>query len=236
MPRQSLTNSKSNMNQKRRGLIDMFSKPEQFSETPFQAPDDLSTLSGFHDEPLVQEPAIHETLGARRPPEMTNVNIPNTPKRRSMFPNVNESLIDAVVQVESSGQWDAVSRVGAVGLMQIRPQYAIDPGYGAKSVFDVAEQMGRRIDHIPQDPDGARRLLMDPEVNRAHGTQYLKALTREFDGNTEHALVAYNWGPTAARRWIADGADKRRLPAETRNYLKKIETQLESGEENASTT
>lgn len=224
------------MSKKNRGLLDMFSEPEQFNETPFQTPDDLSTLSGYHDEPLVQEPDMYETSGASRPPEMMNVNLPDKPIRRSMFPNVNQSLVNAVVQVESSGRWDAVSPAGAVGLMQIRPQYAIDPGFGAKSVFDVAEQMGRRIDHIPQDTEGARKLLMDPEVNRAHGTQYLRALNKAFDGNTEHALVAYNWGPNAARRWIADGADKRRLPAETRNYLKKIETQLESGEENASTT
>ena len=33
------------------------------------------------------------------------------------------------------------------------------------------------------------------------------------------ALVAYNWGPENARKWIEDGEVFRSLPAETRQYI-----------------
>jgi soluble lytic murein transglycosylase-like protein len=179
-------------------------------------------VDGRKEPPIAGIGSMEDALGAKPPPEMA-------PRRRSSI-NFNNDLIETVINVESSGKWDAISNVGAVGLMQVRPKYALEPGFGAKDIFTVARQMGRSVDHLPKTPDGAKRLLFDPEVNRAYGTQYLKALKDRFDGNVEHALVAYNWGPNAASRWIADGADKSKLPEETRNYLKKIQSQLTNGE------
>jgi hypothetical protein len=47
-------------------------------------------------------------------------------------------------------------------------------------------------------------------------------MIREFNGNLDHALAAYNWGPTAAKEWVARGANVAELPAETRNYIQKV--------------
>lgn len=212
MPRRLLENIKENLS----------SLMPRLERVPFQPPDDISQLDGYYDEPLVPEQTIEEFFGIRIP-QME----PPTIRPRNKFQAVNESLIEAVVQVESSGKWDAVSNKGAVGLMQVIPKFSLRPGFGAKNVFQVAEEMGVRISGIPRNAQGAKRLLMNPEVNRQYGTQYLKALTRAFDGNIEHALIAYNWGPTNTRRWIERGADRQRLPEETRNYTQRIQAILE---------
>lgn len=142
---------------------------------------------------------------------------------------ITNDLVDAVVQVGSSGRWDAVSSQGAVGLMQVLPQFAVRPGFGAKNVFEVAEEMGVDVGGVKRNAEGARHLLFDPEVNRAYGRQYLQALYNEFDNNVDHALVAYNWGPSNARPWIERGANMAdpQLPTETRDYVAKVRAELE---------
>lgn len=220
MPRQLIEGIGNAIREKGQGLLDKLQSPSRMSERP------ISEMDGYHDEPLYESPSMEEVLRFNMPPREERT----PPRPRSIFNEINESLVDSVVQVESSGNWDAVSRVGAIGLMQVRPQFAVQPGFGAKNVFDVAKSMGRNVNHIPRTPEGAERLLFDPEINRAYGTQYLKSLARAFDNNIEHALIAYNWGPNNTRRWIAEGADRRRLPRETQNYTKRIQSLLENGE------
>lgn len=186
----------------------------------------IRDLEGYYDEPILPDGSMEEALGANTAPA------PPPRRAKSRFETLGNNLIDAVVQVESSGKWDAVSPAGAIGLMQVRPQYAVQPGFGARDVFNVAEEMGRKVNHIPKTEEGAKKLLLDPEINRAYGTQYLKSMSNRFEGNVEHALIAYNWGPNNTLRWIADGADKRKLPKETQRYLIKIQSEL--GEEDAS--
>jgi hypothetical protein len=41
-------------------------------------------------------------------------------------------------------------------------------------------------------------------------------------GDTEKALVAYNWGPKNADDWLASGADKSKLPKETQGYITRV--------------
>jgi hypothetical protein len=41
-------------------------------------------------------------------------------------------------------------------------------------------------------------------------------------GDTEKALIAYNWGPGSTDKWIAAGADPKKLPAETRTYVERV--------------
>jgi soluble lytic murein transglycosylase-like protein len=80
----------------------------------------------------------------------------------------------AVIQVESNFIADAVSPVGAIGLMQVMPA--------------TAEELGL--------PDVA-----DPAVNLEAGCRYLAALLTVFGGDVELALAGYNAGPGAVRRW-----------------------------------
>jgi soluble lytic murein transglycosylase-like protein len=104
---------------------------------------------------------------------------------------VDSLLLAALVQVESSFTADAVSPVGAVGLTQVMPSTA------------------RWI--------GARGDLTDPASNLDAGARYLARLLKQFDGDLELSLAAYNAGPNAVRRY--DGVPPYR---ETRQYVRKV--------------
>lgn len=82
------------------------------------------------------------------------------------------ALIDAVVRTESGYRPHAVSRAGAIGLMQLMPR--------------TARSLGVR------DP-------FDPRQNVRGGARYLRRLFDRF-GTVELALAAYNAGPARVAR------------------------------------
>jgi len=100
------------------------------------------------------------------------------------------TLLAAVVQVESSGRPEIVSRTGAVGLMQVQPATA----------RDLHRWYGKAL------PSPAR--LRDPRVNIAFGARYLDRLIRRF-GDLRDALEAYYRGPRAVARWRRRGETRR---------------------------
>tara|TARA_R110000803_G_scaffold114284_1_gene182727 strand:+ start:1893 stop:3896 length:2004 start_codon:yes stop_codon:yes gene_type:complete len=121
------------------------------------------------------------------------------------------ALAAAVKQVESGGNPDAVSPKGAVGTMQTMPDTLRDPGFGVVPAKDDSAAERERV-----------------------GQDYLQAMITKY-GNVEHALVAYNWGPTNANKWIAAGADQSKLPKETREYIPKVMALL-GGQQSAAPT
>ena len=117
-------------------------------------------------------------------------------------------LTAAVEQVESGGDPSAVSPRGAIGSMQTMPDTLTNPGYGV----------------APARPGPSGKI--SAEEMRRVGRDYLMAMLRTFDGDLDHALVAYNWGPGNAKRWVAQGADLSALPEETRRYVRKVRKEL----------
>lgn len=113
-----------------------------------------------------------------------------------------DPFINKIIMVESSGNPNAVSPVGAKGLMQIMKNTAKQPGFGVK----------------PFEGDN----LLDPKENVRFGTDYIYALEKKL-GSKRDAAVAYNWGYGNAKRWLKEGADLDKLPKETRNYIRKLE-------------
>ena len=97
--------------------------------------------------------------------------------RESVKANYDPLLVASVIKAESTFNGDAVSYVGAKGLMQIRP----DTG----RYISLRNNMGWK---------GATK-LHEAEYNISLGIAYLKQLEQQFHGNIEHALIAYNWGP-----------------------------------------
>ena len=83
---------------------------------------------------------------------------------------VDFPLLKAVIRAESAFDPKAVSKKGALGLMQIMP----------------ANLKAFRVN----DP-------FDPRQNIMGGTRYLKRLIQRFDGQVPLALAAYNAGPRA---------------------------------------
>jgi soluble lytic murein transglycosylase-like protein len=87
---------------------------------------------------------------------------------------IQASLVRAVIVVESGFNPRAVSKRGAIGLMQLLPATA--RRYGVKDIYD-------------------------PEQNIRAGTRYLRDLLTRFDSNLELALAAYNAGEEAVERY-----------------------------------
>jgi hypothetical protein len=87
--------------------------------------------------------------------------------------HVDAALVRAVMQVESGGNPTAVSRKGAMGLMQLMP--------------DTALQMGVTR-------------VFDPQENLEAGVRTLRALLVRYNGDLDKALAAYNAGTGAVDR------------------------------------
>lgn len=96
-------------------------------------------------------------------------------------------LVAAVVFAESSGRPWVESSAGAVGLMQLKLETAIEQ----------AELLGVRPPRTKQD-------LEDPATNLLLGVGYLDRLIDRFDGDTRQGLMAYNTGPTRFAEWIRE--------------------------------
>jgi soluble lytic murein transglycosylase len=126
---------------------------------------------------------------------------------------VDPFLVAGLIREESLYSARVVSPVGAIGLMQLMPATA----------QKVARQLG--MQDSDYDPQG----LYEPEHNIQLGTYYLGQLLNEFQDNIIYSVAAYNAGPQAVKRWIAQNGQ--RDPdefveligyRETRGYVKRV--------------
>jgi hypothetical protein len=137
-----------------------------------------------------------------------------------------DALTRAMTQVESGGDPRAISSAGAVGLMQVKPDTAMRPGFGLPSIFDFAESTGVTVGR--RNKTTAANLLKDPTLGAAYGQRYMDAMLQRYNGNLPYALAAYNAGPGRVDKWLAAGADPAKLPKETRDYVPKVLAALQA--------
>jgi soluble lytic murein transglycosylase len=124
---------------------------------------------------------------------------------------VDVALLAAIGWQESFFDARAVSRAGALGVMQFMPATALA----------LARQLG---EPAPSEED-----MLDPARSIRFGAHYVATLLAQFGGEAPPALAAYNAGPGRARAWIrrANG-DRGALFCEvigfdeTVNYVKNI--------------
>ncbi|MGP2845501.1 lytic transglycosylase domain-containing protein [Serratia nematodiphila] len=102
-------------------------------------------------------------------------------------------LLGAVISKESSGNANAISGKGAIGLTQVMPNTARGMGY---------------------DPEELKR---NPAMQVEAGARYLKQMIDAHDGNVSAALAAYNWGPGNVKKYLR--GEKNQVPTETVNYV-----------------
>jgi len=131
-------------------------------------------------------------------------------KEASQRHGVSEALIFAIIKTESGFDKDAVSRAGAMGLMQITPD-----------TFDyIIEKSGAKQMDVS--------MLLDPKTSIDSGTFLIARHMDEFS-DLKSALCAYNAGRGAVNKWLgdsrysSDAVTLTKIPyKETRNYVKKV--------------
>ncbi len=116
-----------------------------------------------------------------------------------------------LMRAESAMATDAISAANARGLMQVLP--------------GTAEQLARNYGYTYRGKDQ----LMQARDNVVFGTTFLRELMQKFGGNEVLVTGAYNAGPGAVKRWLANlpGADAaiwiELLPYhETRDYIPRV--------------
>ncbi|HTW34486.1 MAG TPA: lytic transglycosylase domain-containing protein [Rhizomicrobium sp.] len=124
--------------------------------------------------------------------------------------HVDPSLVLAFTRAESHFRTNAVSNVGARGLMQLMPETA-------------------------REMDGAasEKRLEDPSYNLDLGQRYLSDLLSQLNGNLIELAAAYNAGPGAVTRWVGTRGSMMQDPLlfiesmpswATRDYVKRVLT------------
>lgn len=122
---------------------------------------------------------------------------------------VPEIIIYSMIKTESDFESNAVSSVGAVGLMQIMPD----------TCEWIASRLGENYEFA---------LMYDPDTNIRYGTYLISFLKLRY-GNWETVFAAYNAGHGRVDEWLeseeysSGNGVLHTIPfKETRNYVEKV--------------
>lgn len=111
--------------------------------------------------------------------------------------SIDPCLVAAVMREESHFNPKAVSKAGALGVMQIMPSTGALAARGLNKKFEEKD-------------------LLDPDFSIELGSWYLGHLARRFGGDLVLTIAGYNAGPGAAARWKAT------LPKEPDEFIESI--------------
>lgn len=118
----------------------------------------------------------------------------------------NDAIFDALIQQESGGRHYGDGSLlrsgkGARGITQVMPATGRNPGYGVSPLANDSKEEYLRF-----------------------GRDYFAAMLKEFDGDTQKALAAYNAGPGAVKNAVASHGSNwlSAMPGETQAYVPSI--------------
>ena len=129
--------------------------------------------------------------------------------------NIKDYLIWSIMKAETQFKVDAISPVGAVGLMQFMP-------YTSKKVSQLLDD-----EYNPSK-------LFEPDHAIRYGARYLRKLSDELGDNLHYVAAAYNGGPHRVKLWLKNQKDEdgnnldndvfiEHIPFnETRTYVKRV--------------
>ncbi len=130
--------------------------------------------------------------------------------------NIPAELAWGIMKQESQFKKEAISPVGALGLMQVMPM------------------TGYRMSRLRGDSDFSPSQLLTPPKAIEVGSAYLRRLSKKMHENYGLVAAAYNAGPHRVDIWTKSfghlDADEfiEHIPfAETRNYVKKVLTNMQ---------
>lgn len=142
---------------------------------------DESGIVCYTDSPLGKKTEIvlrenrsqeKQTLSLKQP--TVHADYSNYVQKAASKYDIDIDLINAVIKTESNGNHQAISKKGAIGLMQLMPTTANDMNV---------------------------RNPFNPEENIEGGTKYLRAMIEKFKGDLTLALAAYNAGPGTVEKY-----------------------------------
>jgi soluble lytic murein transglycosylase-like protein len=117
--------------------------------------------------------------------------------------------VQRIISIESSGNPHAYNKgSGAIGLMQITP-----------IVLEEWNQHNKQVALITD--------LYTPYCNVQIGKWYLNRIENHYckvwniPPTIDNILIGYNYGISNLKNWYRAGANYKKLPRETRNYLKR---------------
>lgn len=124
--------------------------------------------------------------------------------------NLDPAMIFALSRQESAFRDNALSPVGAMGLMQLMPRTA----------SHVSRQAGIHYKHKSE--------ILEPHLNIALGSAYFRTLLKSLSNHPILATAAYNAGPSNVNKWLPQqhlDVDQwiESIPFyETRNYVTNV--------------
>lgn len=164
----------------------------------------LTQANNIYKEILLTNYAL-SCSNAKRLPSHTRYTMAEVITEQAKLHNIDPLLIIALIQVESNFKDKALSNKGAKGLMQLLP--------GTASYIHKKNNKG--INKIED--------LYDMETNIKLGTAYMDYLLKKTNGNVEHALIAYNMGPSNMYRAMKNN----RLPKKYSNKVLSVYNDLQ---------
>ena len=141
----------------------------------------LAEEAADHTPPVVVEPVAQMANSEPDPLSSTVPWLQHIQDAARAY-GVDEHLLQAVVKVESNFNPYAVSRAGAIGLMQIMPATAA----GFIGLQGTRQSVSQQ--------------LLDPTINLHAGALYLRSLMDTFSHRMDLALAAYNAGAGNVRK------------------------------------
>jgi hypothetical protein len=117
------------------------------------------------DDPVYPEHPVNPVISTEPPETLL--------RNAAVSQGLPPELVRSVARIESGLHQEAVSRKGALGLMQLMPATAMDLGVDANSARE----------------------------NAVGGAKYLRALLLRYRGDAVLALAAYNAGPAAVEKF-----------------------------------
>ncbi|MGZ4900958.1 MAG: lytic transglycosylase domain-containing protein, partial [Candidatus Angelobacter sp.] len=125
-----------------------------------------------------------------------NIDLDQVVREASSRNRLDPDFVSSVIRAESNFKPHAVSKKGALGLMQLMPATAARVAHTLKIIF-------KRKDAL------TNALTTDPGLNIKLGTAYLNGLLSDFGGSYILAAAGYNAGPARAQEWIRTFGDPR---------------------------